>query len=241
MSVVGPIWKSSVKLIGVPVAKVLDLLGFNSKEFYELAYWRVRKWRESELGNEHYEGLFTDWIGLSKDHYSGKSILDIGCGPRGSLEWADNAKERIGLDSLVDSYKKLGIDTHAMSYVQAGAEDMPFEDGRFDIVTSFNSLDHVEDVESVVKEVSRVLGPHGEFIIVVEIHAKPTIAEPVVLPWDFLDKFRSLFDFEVEEYLAFNPEFGGASAALKSRIPRNNESEDGVVFAIARKKNIPAG
>lgn len=236
MSANGSVFKSGVKLIGVPVAKVLDLFGFKSKEFYELAYWRVRKWKESELGNQHYEALFTKWVGLSKDYYNDKSVLDIGCGPRGSLEWADNARERIGLDSLVDSYRKLGIDKHKMEYVQAGAEKMPFEDNRFDIVTSYNSLDHVEDVESVVNEVCRVLAPGGEFIVVVEIHAKPTIAEPVVLPWNFLDSFRSRFDFKVEEYLAFNPEHGGASAALKSRIQINSKSEDGVIFAIAQKK-----
>ena len=228
--------KTAVKTIGVPVAKVLDLLGFNSKELYELAYWKVRKWREPVLTNDHYEPLFTTWIGLDRSHYNDKAVLDIGCGPRGSLEWADNTRERVGLDSLVNSYRKIGIDAHAMSYVHSGAENIPFEDGHFDIVTSFNSLDHVEDVTSVVRDVHRVLAPGGEFIVVVEIHAKPTIAEPHVLSWNFLDEFRELFDIETEEYLEFNPEFGGASAALQSRIAITDRTGDGVVFAIARKR-----
>ncbi|MDB3935103.1 class I SAM-dependent methyltransferase [Granulosicoccus sp.] len=229
--------KTAVKTIGVPVAKVLDLLGFNSKELYELAYWKVRKWREPVLTNDHYEPLFTKWIGVDREHYDNKAILDIGCGPRGSLEWADNARERVGLDSLVNSYRKLGIEAHAMTYVHAGAESIPFEDAHFDIVTSFNSLDHVEDVASVVHEIHRVLAPNGEFIVVVEIHAKPTIAEPHVLSWNFLDEFRELFEFRNEEYLDFNPQFGGASAALQSRIPVADRTGDGVVFAIARKRN----
>jgi len=55
--------------------------------------------------------------------------LDIGCGPRGSLEWADMTKERYGLDPLANEYLKLGADKHKMKYVASGAEKIPFEDG----------------------------------------------------------------------------------------------------------------
>jgi len=53
---------------------------------------------------------FLDYFGLSKDFYKGKKILDIGCGPRGSLEWADMTLERVGLDPpgrkiLKDNYQ----------------------------------------------------------------------------------------------------------------------------------------
>lgn len=70
--------------------------------------------------------IFIQFFGLDNDYYNGKKILDIGCGPRGSLEWADKAKERIGLDPLVDDYVKLGTDKHMMNYVSSGSRTYSF-------------------------------------------------------------------------------------------------------------------
>ena len=67
-------------------------------------------------------------FGLDKRFFGDKRILDIGCGPRGSLEWADNATETVGADPLVGVYRRLGTDRHRMKYVEAGAERLPFPD-----------------------------------------------------------------------------------------------------------------
>src|SRR3954451_9057639 len=110
----------------------------------EMAYWRDRSSIEGGLSGGHYRYFFTEHFGLPESFYEGKRVLDVGCGPRGTLEWADMAAERVGVDPLVPRYRELGIDDHAMDYVAAGAEDMPFEDDSFDIVTTMNSLDHVD-------------------------------------------------------------------------------------------------
>ena len=49
---------------------------------------------EGTLKNSWYVDTFTRRVGIEKDFYHNKKILDIGCGPRGSLEWADMAAER---------------------------------------------------------------------------------------------------------------------------------------------------
>ena len=54
----------------------------------ELAFWQDRLKQQGELTNDHYETVYTTRFGLEKAFYRGKKILDIGCGPRGSLEWA---------------------------------------------------------------------------------------------------------------------------------------------------------
>src|SRR5690349_15969345 len=81
------------------------------KERHELTFWR-KKYREEggRLGNSHYEHFYTVFFGLDRAFYVGKRIVDIGCGPRGSLEWADMAAERVGIDSLAKEYRKLGTD-----------------------------------------------------------------------------------------------------------------------------------
>jgi len=76
------------------------LMPTNWKEANELYYWRQRKNAEGTLSNAHYKDFYTIHFGLPESFYERKVILDIGCGPRGSLEWADMALRRIGLDPL---------------------------------------------------------------------------------------------------------------------------------------------
>lgn len=168
------------RVVGPPLRKV----GVNTKGLYEYAYWRSRQFEEKEFGNTFYQRMFTRSVGLTFRFYRGKRILDVGCGPRGSLEWASHAAERVGVDVLVGRYRRFGINDHEMRYVEAGAEDVPFSDGHFDVVTSFNSLDHVDDVAAALREMTRVLAVGGTLILVVDIHSEPTVAEPHALPWD---------------------------------------------------------
>ncbi len=50
--------------------------------------------------------------------------------------------------------------------------NLPFDDGRFDIVVVIDMLEHVEDDEALVRELARVLVPGGRLIVNVP-HAKP--------------------------------------------------------------------
>ncbi len=160
------------------------------KEFNELKYWKERKAKEEVLRHDHYEAFYTTHFGLEPSFYDGKKILDIGCGPRGSLEWADGAAERCGLDPLADDYAKLGADRHKMTYVAAGSEAMPFENNRFDVVCSFNSLDHVADLGATVTEIKRVLKPGGLFLLLTDVNHDPTPYEPQSFSWDIVEAFR---------------------------------------------------
>ena len=166
------------------------------KEHAELAFWRSRAETEKQLSNSHYAFFYTTLFDLRLDDYRGRRILDVGCGPRGSLEWAEGASERVGLDPLVASYKAFGIDRHKMSYVEAPSEAIPFADAYFDTVTSFNSLDHVDHLEQTLGEIGRVLRPGGRFLLIVEINHRPTPTEPVSIQHDAL-KARLHGDYDV--------------------------------------------
>ena len=144
----------------------------------ELAYWAARAGEEGELLNGWYEGAFTAHFGLDRAFYAGKRILDVGCGPRGSLEWAHDAAERVGVDPLASEYERLNGGRHAMRYVEARAEALPFADASFDVVSTFNSLDHVEDVDAVLSELRRVLAPGGSLLLLVETGRPATVTEP---------------------------------------------------------------
>jgi len=179
---------------GVPaakatVARVRDLMRGSPKEQAELEYWRSRAAVEGTLANAHYERVFTDHFELKAAFFAGKRVLDIGCGPRGSLEWAADAAERVGLDPLVDRYRELGIDRHAMRYVDAPAEDMPLPDASFDVIATLNSLDHVEEVDRAVAEITRVAQPGATWLLTVEVGHEATATEPHTFGWEVVDGF----------------------------------------------------
>lgn len=223
-------------LIGVytPLAPVFRVLGIDIKSRYELAYWKAAKAREGTLNNAHYEAIYTTDIGIPREFYAGKKLLDIGCGPRGSLEWADMAAERVGLDPLVDKYRALGIDQHKMRYVHAPSEAIPFPEAYFDIVTSINSLDHVDDLDKTIQEIIRVVRPGGYFLLVVEIHSKPTIAEPITLTWDVTQKFLPHMQVVEEAHYAQDPARPGAVGGIQTKIPfdhANPKQRDGSLYA----------
>ncbi|MEA2496876.1 MAG: hypothetical protein QOJ29_4787 [Thermoleophilaceae bacterium] len=161
-----------------------------AKRRAELAYWKDRSRTEGGLQGIHYERFFTDYFGLTRSDYDAKRVLDIGCGPRGSLEWASNASERVGLDPLAREYAKLGGEAHAMNYVAGSAEAIPFADGHFDVIASFNSLDHVDDLERATGEIARVAARGALLLLLTDVNHEPTFTEPQSFDWDVLTHFE---------------------------------------------------
>jgi ubiquinone/menaquinone biosynthesis C-methylase UbiE len=199
---------------------------FEPKGDAEFEFWRkTREDAGGTLNNEYYEQLFTDQFGLSREFFAGKRILDLGCGPRGSLEWATEAARRVGLDPLVDRYRDLGIGQHAMEYCAAPAESMPFPDESFDIVSSLNSLDHVDDLDGTLGEITRILVPAGSFLVEVEFGHRPTDTEPVEIPKDFAESLRPTYLVLMQQRFAARPE--RIHSAYKDAIPY----EDGKRFS----------
>ena len=181
--------------------KILAKLAPNKvKRMREYYYWKFIKSEEKELSLRHYTQFYTSHFNLEESYYQNKKILDIGCGPRGSLEWADMALERIGLDPLASKYLKLGADKHKMTYIEAPAEKIPFEENHFDVVTSFNSLDHVDDIDQTINEIKRVLGSGGIFLLITELNHEPTVTEPITFSWDIIEKFGPEFEILEENH-----------------------------------------
>ena len=95
------------------------------KHKHELKFWAKKVKMEKTLKNSfggvpYYDKFYVNDLNLAYDDFADKNILDIGCGPRGSLEWADMANLRVGLDPLINEYYKLNGGTlfHKMHYVK---------------------------------------------------------------------------------------------------------------------------
>jgi ubiquinone/menaquinone biosynthesis C-methylase UbiE len=191
---------------------------------------------EGALHNAHYQYFYTTYFDLSDSFYTSKSILDIGCGPRGSLEWATMAAERIGVDPLADKYLKLGAGHHEMTYKKAYLEDLPFPGNHFDVVCSFNSLDHVENLRKSTREITRVVKPGGLFLLIVDIHNYPTPTEPQSLHWDLLKTHFNAFEIQSQARLkSIKP--GRIYFNARSKVPLDQDyTGNGLLVAKLMKR-----
>jgi SAM-dependent methyltransferase len=213
---------------------VIARLRRRRKERAELEWWRERLSDEVAAGSGHYEHLFTTTFGLDRHFYAGKRVLDVGCGPRGSLEWAVAASARVGADPLADAYvRELGAAAHGMSYVQAPAEALPFEDGSFDVVSCLNALDHVDSPDAALREMARVLAPGGLLLLIVEVGHEPTPTEPHALGWDLGERLPEGLEVELVRRLR-----GSAASVYESVFAgeeAGNEDESGILVLSARR------
>jgi SAM-dependent methyltransferase len=209
------------------VEKPLGVVDDKSK--CEMTFWQKRSKEEVVLKNSHYEKIFTDALGINLQFYENKKVLDIGCGPRGSLEFMHVASMRVCADPLAIEYGPLGASNHSMLYVQAGSERLPFPSKSFDAVTSINNFDHVESVSASMLEIHRVLKQGGSFGVIVELHHKPKVCEPQSIPgnwasaWEKIG-FKTALQKRVEYHAKYNCKIRGTNAIFE--CPLFDESDE---------------
>jgi ubiquinone/menaquinone biosynthesis C-methylase UbiE len=98
-------------------------------------------------------------------HFSGEeSLLDAGCGDGGVARLLRaRVKDVVAVDVDVSPS---WADDPGLTFLQANAEELPFEQSSFDIVHSKDSLHHMEEPERALAEYRRVLKPGGTALIV---------------------------------------------------------------------------
>jgi ubiquinone/menaquinone biosynthesis C-methylase UbiE len=121
--------------------------------------------------------LFTrrlDLIGFDKSWFEGKTVLDAGCGGgRNTIAMARlGAAEAQGIDlgaAGIENAKqrasRLGLGN--INFQQASILDIPFEDGKFDLVWCAGVLMITDDEDRALDELTRVLKPGGTLYLLV--------------------------------------------------------------------------
>jgi len=87
-------------------------------------------------------------------------ILDVGCGTGANLEMLAQFGEAQGVDVSADALafcRERGL----VGVRQGAAEQLPWEDGSFDLVTGLDVVEHIDDDLAGLKEMRRVLRPGG--------------------------------------------------------------------------------
>jgi SAM-dependent methyltransferase len=94
------------------------------------------------------------WLEQEGERAGGLRILDVGCGVKPYLPFFSLAREYVGVDVVPNPHAD----------VIAPVEELPFEDGAFDVVLCIQVLEHVDDPARAVRELARVCAPRGRVL-----------------------------------------------------------------------------
>lgn len=110
---------------------------------------------------EFFDKFISSWSDLK--------VLDIGCGGGYTCEYMAKKGAAvsgidlsdISIETAKTHAKEFGLN---IDYRTGKAENLPFEDDTFSVITCVDVLEHLEDVAKVIAEVKRVLKPGGIFL-----------------------------------------------------------------------------
>lgn len=138
------------------------------KDSSELITWTGERYIPHLRGNIRYEHLHR--YAISSRHVAGKKVLDIACGEGyGSAILAQTAAQVCGVDISYDAVahaqKNYISLKNNLEFKQGSADSIPYPDNTFDVVVSFETLEHLATQEEMLAEIKRVLTPDGFLIL----------------------------------------------------------------------------
>ena len=115
-------------------------------------------------------------------------LLDVGCGTGYLLRRAaarlPHAVELVGVDpaqAMIATAEAARTDDRISLLGGIGAENLPFPEESFDLITATTSFDHWEDQLAGLTECARVLRSHGSLLLVDQfsvLYAPTVVARP---------------------------------------------------------------
>ena len=172
-----------------------------------------------EIEMEHYHRYY-----LVSELIKGKDVLDIACGEGyGSGLMASEARSVIGvdIDSTAVEHARAYYRRPNLRFETGSAAAIPLPDRSVDVVVSFETIEHHDQHEEMMREISRVLRENGILIISspdkYEYSEKPGYKNPYHVKELYLDEFKSLLLRHFS-----NVDVYGQRAAFGSLIARMN-------------------
>lgn len=134
--------------------------------------WRrdFAHWRERRINQEQYQGERLAMLEGVAGPLGGLRLLDLGAGMGGFAVAAALRGARVSACEYNPAYCRI-IELRAARHGQrlpianAAGEALPFPDARFDALTAWDVLEHVQDPRAVLREIHRVLRPGGHALI----------------------------------------------------------------------------
>jgi 2-polyprenyl-3-methyl-5-hydroxy-6-metoxy-1,4-benzoquinol methylase len=117
---------------------------------------------------DHYLDQIDSLVGNSQ-----VALLDIGCGLGAFLERANGrhpdwtfAATDVDAEAVAEAARRVP----GANIIQGSAADVLFEEDTFDVVTAWDVLEHVRDLDAAADAVQRMLKPGGLLVFVVPVY-----------------------------------------------------------------------
>lgn len=147
--------------------------------------------REQERWPSYYRRRYIEFLSYLEVLGNGPygKVLELGCGNGYQSAFLSKIADKViatdlpeedmethtpGMKVAEDLHKQLKINN--VDLVPCSAENLPFEDGSFDLVYSSHVLEHIPDKEKALKEIYRVLKKGGLHFCVVPTRAEKCYA-----------------------------------------------------------------
>ena len=214
-----------------------NILDADNKYDAELDYWKSVFKIEKEFRNEHYKRLMLGIADEKDDSFwKERVVADFGCGPRGSLFWTDSPKIKIGIDALIPQYmREFELRSHNMIYVTSNENCIPLPNDYVDFLCTINSLDHVENLDMMIKELLRILKKGGKLIASFNLNEQRTTTEPQTLTEELLnEKLFGFFNVISYKRALKNPN-DTYGQFWENNLLENETTEEAILWVRAKK------
>jgi ubiquinone/menaquinone biosynthesis C-methylase UbiE len=130
---------------------------------------------------DHYEWAANEVVAFfAEDAMSleGRDVADVGCGDGiTDLGLVHRARPRrfvgfdvnpVRTDLLIDRARAAGVADELppeLEFVECGPDRLPADDDSFDFVVTWSAFEHIDDPVKVLREIRRVLRPHGTLFL----------------------------------------------------------------------------
>lgn len=129
-------------------------------------------WRERRLTQEHHQAERIAQIERHAGLLTGARLLDLGAGMGGFAVAAALHGARVTVSEYNLAYcqitqlraERYGL---ALPILNSAGEHLPFTATQFDVVVCWDVIEHVQDPQAVLAEISRVLRPGGKLFLTV--------------------------------------------------------------------------
>ena len=119
---------------------------------------------QGQIKYEHYHRY-----ALAAEHVTDAVVLDLACGVGyGAHILSEKARKVVGIDISEEAITEatLRYGRHeAVEFLTGSANAVSYPDATFDVVVSFETIEHLHDVNGFLDEVKRVLKPNGLLIL----------------------------------------------------------------------------
>lgn len=166
----------------------------------------------------------------------GDIVLDLGFGEGyGTSLLAPNCHEIVGVDveQKVVDYANKRYRTDNCHFEKYHGQSLPFDENYFDIVVSFQVIEHIDDESGFISEIYRVLKPGGRFLLTTP--NKATRLKPGQKPFNRFHK-REYYSHELQKVLSqkfSNVNIWGVSATAEiHRIEFERIKRGGILNAL---------